>query len=254
MKVILFEIFGYPIRSYGLVVVLSILLAYGVAKSLTKNTIYQKHLPDFMMYSIVGAIIGARIWHVFFFQWPYYSKHPGEIFAIWNGGISILGAIFGGLIVMIFYTRYHKLNFWEMADYLAPALVLGQGFGRIACLLNGDAFGSPTGSSFGLVYPPGTQAYDTYGSQPLWPAEVWEGQGDFIIFALLFMLRDKKLPTGSIFFIYIILYSILRFMLEMLRGDSPRYLFEWTAGQWTSVLFILSSLVLFIYRMKKQAI
>ncbi len=254
MKVVLFTIFGFSVRSYGVVVAISILLAYGIARVLTKNTVYEKHLLDFLLYSMIGAIIGARIWHVFFFQWPYYSKHPGEIFAIWNGGISILGAVVGGLIVMFFYTRYHKLNFFEMADFLVPALVLGQGFGRIACLLNGDAFGSPTGSSFGLVYPPGTQAYDTYGSKPLWPAEVWEGQGDFVIFALLFMLKDKKLPQGFLLSIYIILYSILRFMLEILRGDSPRYLFHWTAGQWTSVCLIMVALTLGLYNFKKKAV
>jgi phosphatidylglycerol:prolipoprotein diacylglycerol transferase len=62
------------------------------------------------------------------------------------------------------YTWRHKFNFWEFADIMAPAIIFGQAIERIACLLNGDAYGSPTGSNFGLVYPEGTVAYNTYGS------------------------------------------------------------------------------------------
>jgi len=63
------------------------------------------------------------------------------------------------------YTRIQRISFWEFADIAAPAIILGQSVGRIACFLNGDAFGSPTGSNFGIVYPPGTIAYEKYGSQ-----------------------------------------------------------------------------------------
>jgi phosphatidylglycerol---prolipoprotein diacylglyceryl transferase len=93
-------------------------------------------------------------------------------------------------------------------------------------------------------------AYDVYQSQPLWPAEIWEGQWDLIVFVTLILLKNKKWPSGFLFLSYNIMYSIGRFMLEYLRGDSPRYAFNWTAGQWTSFgvimisLFILAVLVL----------
>lgn len=257
MRVHLFEIAGFSLRSYGLIVALAIILAIGVALFLAKGTKYRDHVLNISMYSILGAIIGARIWHVFFFQWPYYSEHLGEIFAIWNGGIAIQGALIGGFITGAFYTWYHKLNFWELADILAPAIIFGQAIGRIACFLNGDAFGSPTGSGFGIVYPPGTMAYAEYGSQPLWPAEVWEGQWDFIVFGLLLIMKNKTWPKGIIFLSYNILYSIGRFGLEFLRGDSPRYLLNWTAGQWTSTVVFIVSLSLIGYlvnRSKKNLI
>lgn len=247
VRVTLFEIGGFAVHSYGVIIAVAVLLALGVAYFLMKNTIYQAHLLDSCVYAIIGALIFARIWHVFFFQWGYYSKHLTEIFAIWNGGISIMGAIVGGAIGIVIYAWRKKLSFWEYADYLAPAVVLGQALGRIACFLNGDAFGSPTGSGFGIVYPEGTMAYDRYGSQPLWPAEIWEGQCDLIIFAILLILRNKRLPAGSHFLIYNILYAFARFMLEYLRGDSPRYALQWTAGQWTSVSLIFGSLLLIGY-------
>ena len=247
MRVILFYIGDFPVRSYGLVVALAVLLALGVAMYLAKDTKYQKHIPSLITYAIVGAILGARIWHVFFFQWSYYSEHLSEIPAIWNGGIAIQGALVGGFIAAAIYTRLQHISFWEMADILAPAIILGQAAGRVACFLNGDAYGSPTGSSFGIVYPEGTIAYEEYGSQPLWPAEVWEGQWDLVVFAMLLMFKNKEWPKGFLFLTYNILYALGRFMLEYLRGDSPRYALDWTAGQWTSVSVFLVSSALMVY-------
>lgn len=247
MRVILFHIGDYPVRSYGLVVALSIIIAIGVGHYLAKESKYREHVSNMALYVVLGAIVGARLWEVLFFQWGYYSQHVGQIFAIWNGGLSIQGALVGGFITGAWYTYAQKIPFWEFADIVAPAIILGQGLGRIACLLNGDAFGSPTGSNFGLVYPPGTFAYDTYGSQPLWPAEVWEGQWDFVVFSLLLIFKNKSWPKGTIFLAYNVLYSFGRFMLEYLRGDTPRYGLNWTAAQWTSMSIIVIAVLLFIY-------
>lgn len=246
MRVVFFEIGNFSLHSYGLIVVLAILLATGVALYLAKNTKYQKHILDMVIYVILGSIIGARFWHVFFFQWDYYSGNLGQIIAVWNGGLAIQGGLIGGFLAGAIYTWRNKLNFWEFADIIAPAIIFGQAIGRIACLLNGDAYGSPTGSNFGLVYPEGSMAYAAYGSQPLWPAEVWEGQWGFIVFGLLLIMKNRIWTTGFIFLSYNILYSSGRFMLGFLRGDSPRYLFELTAGQWTSLVVILLSLILMI--------
>ncbi|OXS54956.1 prolipoprotein diacylglyceryl transferase [Cohnella sp. CIP 111063] len=254
MRVELFSIGDFAIRSYGVIVALAILMAASLAYYLARDTPYQKHIPNILVFVVLGAIIGARIWHVFFFQWGYYAKNLVQIFAIWEGGLAIQGALVGGFVVGIIYAKIHKFSFWEFADTLAPAIIFGQGIGRIACFLNGDAYGSPTGSSFGLVYPEGTQAFDRYGSQPLWPAEVWEGQWDFIVFAILIGLKNKTLPRGFLFLIYHILYALGRFSLEYLRGDSPRYAFEWTAGQWTSAVIIVTSILIMLvmtYRKNK---
>jgi phosphatidylglycerol---prolipoprotein diacylglyceryl transferase len=255
MRVILFSIGDFHVRSYGVVVVLAALLAAGMAHFLAKGTPYRKHIPDMIPYVAVGAMLCARAWHVFFFQWDYYSKHLLEILSFWNGGIAIQGALIGGFAAIILYAKRHSLQFWELLDLLAPAIVLGQAVGRIACFLNGDAFGSPTGLGFGLVYPEGTMAYDVYGSQPLWPAEVWEGQWNLIVFVVLILLKFRKWPAGFLFLAYNVLYSLGRFMLEFLRGDSPRYAFHWTAGQWTSMGVIAASicaLLILILRDKQK--
>ncbi|MBM7646281.1 phosphatidylglycerol:prolipoprotein diacylglycerol transferase [Scopulibacillus daqui] len=245
----LFTVFGYTVQTHAVISIIAIIIGYGVALGLTRKTIYYKHIQDFIFYAIIGAIIGARLWHVFVFQWPYYSQHPLDIIAIWQGGISIEGAIAGGIIALIVYTYKHKLNFWEMADYLAPAMMLGQAIGRVACFFAGDAFGRPTHANFGVVFPKGTVAYSYYGSQPLWPAISWEIQGDTVIFSILliiFLLARKRLPKGMIFVFYVFMYDAERFMLEFFRGDSPRYS-GLTGGQWSAIVLTVISIILMIY-------
>lgn len=247
MHQILFHIGTYEVRAYGTIVAIAILLAAGMVTYMAKQARkYEEHVLGLVIWAILGSILGARLWQVLFFEWSYYSQHLSEVFAIWNGGMSIQGGLVGGFIGGWLYTYFNKILFWEFADLAAPGVILGQAIGRIACLLNGDAFGSPTGSSFGLVYPPGTYAYDVYGDQPLWPAEVWEGQWDLIVLALLFLLKMRKLPTGYLFLAYNILYSIGRLMLEFLRGDSDRFA-GLTAAQWTSAAVIVLAVGCMVY-------
>ncbi|GAX91645.1 prolipoprotein diacylglyceryl transferase [Effusibacillus lacus] len=251
MRVILFEFLGFPVRSYGLVVALAILIGIGVtlyfAKQAGKD---REQILNLSLYSVIGGLIGARLWEVLFFQPGYYLQNPVDIFAVWKGGMSIQGGLVGGVATAIWYMRRLKWSFWETADLFAPGMILGQAVGRVACFLNGDAYGSPTGSSFGIVYPPGTSAYAEYGAQPLWPAEVWEGQWNLIVFALLLILKNRPLPQGTLFLSYVSLYSAGRFALEFLRGDTPQYLFGWTAAQWTSLAVVIVTGILLLVTRK----
>ncbi|HEX6923265.1 MAG TPA: prolipoprotein diacylglyceryl transferase [Bacillales bacterium] len=254
MHRILFEIGDFPIRSFGVGVVVSIILAAGIACYMTKGTKYRGHVIDMLLLVLICSFVGARIWHVFFFQWDYYGDHLGQIFAIWNGGIAIQGGLVGGFAGGAYYTWRHKLNFWEYADYLAPAIIFGQGVGRMACFLTAGDFGEPTDAGFGIIYPPGTVAYATYGDQPLWPARLWEGQWDFIVFGLLLMMMNRKWPKGFIFLSYNILYSLGRFFLGFLRGDSAGLWLDWTAGQWTSVAVVIAALIVMPFILRKSRV
>ena len=123
------------------------------------------HIFDFTMYCGLSGIVGGRLWDVFFFDWPYYHNHLAEIPYVWQGGMAIQGACSSA-------RRRHRVyqipshRHLAFADLLAPAIILGQSIGRMANLMNGDAFGHPTGGDFGIVYPDTTLAYHTYGSQP----------------------------------------------------------------------------------------
>lgn len=245
----LFFVGDFPIRAYGLILSLSIILAIGVAYFLAKQDgRWHNHIVDIGIYSGIAGVVGARLWDVFFFDWAYYSHHLSEIFYVWQGGMAIQGGIVFGVGAGIIYARRHKIDILALADIVAPAIILGQAIGRCANLLNGDAFGAPTGSNFGIIYPETTLAYHTYGAQPLWPAEVWEGQIDFVIFALLLIFRAFPHAKGQAFSLYIMLYSLARFGLEFLRGDyaTPVFL-SFTSAQTTSLVAFILALIFFIY-------
>lgn len=245
----LFFVGDFPIRAYGLILSLSIILATGVAYFLAKQDgRWHNHIVDIGIYSGIAGIVGARLWDVFFFDWAYYSHHLSEIFYVWQGGMAIQGGIVFGVGAGIIYARRHKIDILALADIVAPAIILGQAIGRCANLLNGDAFGEPTGSNFGIIYPETTLAYHTYGAQPLWPAEVWEGQIDFVIFALLLIFRAFPHAKGQAFSLYIMLYSLARFGLEFLRGDYANPVFlSFTSAQTTSLVAFILALIFFIY-------
>lgn len=245
----LFFVGDFPIRAYGLILSLSIILATGVAYFLAKQDgRWHNHIVDIGIYSGIAGIVGARLWDVFFFDWAYYSHHLSEIFYVWQGGMAIQGGIVFGVGAGIIYAKHHKIDILALADIVAPAIILGQAIGRCANLLNGDAFGAPTGGNFGIIYPETTLAYHTYGAQPLWPAEVWEGQIDFVIFALLLIFRAFPHAKGQAFSLYIMLYSLARFGLEFLRGDyaTPVFL-SFTSAQTTSLVAFILALIFFIY-------
>ncbi|MBO5514555.1 MAG: prolipoprotein diacylglyceryl transferase [Schwartzia sp.] len=249
MHQFLFYIGDFPIRAYGLVLSLSIVLATGVAYFLAKQDgRWHNHIVDMGIYCGLAGILGSRLWDVFFFDWDYYRDHLTEILNVWQGGMAIQGGVILGAIVGIIYTKRHGIDSWAMADIVAPAVILGQALGRCANLLNGDAFGAPTGDDFGILYPSTTLAYRTYGSQPLWPAEIWEGQLDMAIFALLLMYRTTSHAKGQAFSLYVILYSVARFFLEYFRGDyAEPVLGLFTSAQTTSAVAVILGIAAWIW-------
>ena len=245
MHQFLFYIGDFPIRAYGLVLSLSIVLATGVAYFLAKQDgRWHTHIADMGIYCGLAGILGSRLWDVFFFDWDYYRDHLTEILNVWQGGMAIQGGIVLGAIIGILYTKRHGIDPWAMADIVCPAVILGQALGRCANLLNGDAFGAPTGGDFGILYPATTLAYRTYGSQPLWPAEIWEGQLDMAIFSLLLMYRTTDHAKGQAFSLYVILYSVARFFLEYFRGDYTNpVLGLFTSAQTTSAVAVILGVI-----------
>ena len=246
----LFFVGDFPIRAYGVVLSLSIILATGVGYFFAKvdGRGYEKYLVDIGLIGGFFGLLGARLWDVFFFDWDYYHNHLTEILNVWQGGMAVQGGIVGGVLAGGIYAKTKNLDVIHLADLLAPAIILGQALGRCANLLNGDAFGAPTGGNFGIIYPETTLAFRTYGNQPLFPAEVWECQLDIVIFALLLIFRTTNYFRGQCFCLYIMLYSVARFFLENLRGDYTDLAFGiLKSAQLTSVIAFTISAGIFIF-------
>lgn len=252
----LFFIGPFPIRAYGLLLSLGILSAALVAYFIFKKDGrgWHSHMLDFTIYVAVAGIIGARLWDVFFFDWSYYKDHLLEIPFLWQGGMAIQGGVILGAVVGIWYTKRYRIDSWAFADLFAPALILGQSVGRMANLMNGDAFGHPTGGNYGILYPETTLAFKTYGNQPLWPAEIWEGQIDILIFVLLLGFNLLPHKKGQVFCAYAFLYSLSRFFLEFLRGDYVNMTVGFKSAQLTSLIIMGISFLIFLYLQWKGSV
>ena len=253
MHPILFHIGGFPIRSWGVMVSLGVLAGTMLAYRLAKREGFDGELIyDYVIYAIVAGILGARVWEVIF-SWKNYLHDPVSAQEFWAGGLSVQGMVAGGVLVTIWFVRKHRLGFWRFADVLAPGLILGQAIGRIGCLLNGDAYGIPTNSWFGVVYKPGSPAFDVYGATPLVPAELMEGAGDLLILGVLLYLLRRKPFAGFIALLYFILYSALRFTLEFWRGDSLMVSGGLKAAQMASVLIAVVAAGIMVVKWRRQA-
>lgn len=210
------------LRWYGVLIASAVLIGMALSQRLAQmRQINPELVGDLLIWLIVGAIPGARLYYVLF-QWNYYSQHPEQILAIWRGGIAIHGAIIGGTLAAILFSRLKKCSFWRLADVVAPSLILGQAIGRWGNFFNSEAFGSPTNVPWKLFIlpehrPPGYEAEAYYH-----PTFLYESLWNLMVFGLLItlFLQFPKLKRGTLFLVYAIAYSLGRFWIEALRTDS----------------------------------
>lgn len=196
---------------------------------------------------IILGIIFARLYYCLA-NFDYYITSPLEIFNIRGGGISIHGAIIGGIIYLFILAKIKKINFWILTDSISFILPLCQSLGRWGNFFNSEAFGIPTNGEWGL-YIPRTNRPSKYLQYDLFhPTFFYEAFLDIIIFILLAYLVNKNTKNGTIFLTYLISYSLVRIFVEQLRTDSAAYIFNIPLAQVISILIILFSIITLLIR------
>lgn len=255
MHPILIQMGNFTIRWYGVMIATACFVAVWIAgKEGERKGIGKEKIWDFSLYAIIGAIIGARLYYVVFYNWAQLWDYPLSVFAVWQGGLAIHGGILGGLLVSILYTRKNRISFWKFADTVAPSLILGQAIGRIGCFLNGDAYGYPTEMPWGLVYSPESLAGQMFPGQSLHPTQLYEMLFNFIIFGILWKLRKNMKVDGHLFLLYVIFYSAIRIFVEYFRADKLTYLGDFSAAQSIGIMgIILSFILMFVLKRKNIA-
>ena len=240
-----FSIGFLTVHWYGLVISLSILVSYLFARFYAKYFGLKKETVDDLALILVPAgVIGARIYHVLD-HWQYYINYPLQIFAIWQGGIGIWGALIFGFLACVLYLRIKKIAIFPALDLLAIATVLGQTLGRFGNFLNHEAFGPPTNLPTKIYIPPEFRPPDFSKYSYFHPTFFYEAFWDFLVFSFLLFLSSKfKKRAGAVFALYLVLYGAGRFFLEFLRIDT------WAAGgikvaQILSFFSVLAGIVLF---------
>ncbi|MBK1988230.1 prolipoprotein diacylglyceryl transferase [Sphaerospermopsis aphanizomenoides BCCUSP55] len=223
---IIFEIGPIVIRWYGLLIASAVLIGVSLSQYLAQRRhVNPELISDLSIWLVIGAIPAARLYYVLF-QWSEYSQHPDRIIAIWQGGIAIHGAIIGGVVAALIFAKLKKMPFWQLADLVAPSLILGQAIGRWGNFFNSEAFGAPTDLPWKLYIPPERRPPSLANFEYFHPTFLYESLWDLMVFALLLTLFFRalsgkpRLKVGTLFLVYWVAYSLGRFWIEGLRTDS----------------------------------
>jgi phosphatidylglycerol:prolipoprotein diacylglycerol transferase len=223
---ILFEIGPVAIRWYGFLIASAVLIGTFLSQYLaTRRKINPELLGDLSIWLVIAAIPGARIYYVLF-QWQEYAQNPAEILAIWRGGIAIHGAILGAVIAGTIFARIKQVSVWQLADLVAPSLILGQAIGRWGNFFNSEAFGTPTDLPWKLYIPPEQRPPQYLNYEYFHPTFLYESLWNWMVLGLLLFLffwglrHRERLKVGTIALVYLIAYSCGRIWIEGLRTDS----------------------------------
>lgn len=241
---IAFKLGGITVRWYGVIMAIAFstgtIVSSRIAKKLGECP---ERIYDLAVLLAVCAIIGARLYYVLF-NLDYYTDNLMDIPAIWEGGISIHGALIGGFIGLWGYTQVNKLSLLKYADILAPGVIIGQAIGRWGNFFNSEAFGRPTDLPWKLFISPEHRPINFEAYSFFHPTFFYESIWNLIIFAILMFLvkNAESRPSGLIFFSYLSLYSLGRIFIESLRVDSIFNIYGVPIAQIASIMMLLIGL------------
>lgn len=241
---VLFRLFGFEVRFYGLVYALGFLTVYYYLKKNSEKLGFKSRVDvdAFVVYLFVGLILGARIGHVFY-NLNYYLRNPLLIPALWHGGMSFYGGLVGVVITALLFCKHYNVSFWLLADRLAPITALFLAFGRIANFLNSELVGIPTNKPWCVVFP----KVDNICRHPV---QLYESIKNLFIFGgLTITAKLRKLEKGVIFALFLALYGLLRFLTNFYRDEPLHY--GLNTGQWLGILVFIIGITL-ILKLKKQ--
>ncbi len=207
------------------------------AHGIDKNT-----AADLLFALFIFGILGARAMYIWQ-NWHDYSYDLWAVFRLQEGGLVWYGGLFGGLLLGTLYTLWRRWPILKLCDFFAPIAALAHGIGRIGCFFNGCCYGKRTESFLGVHFPG-----ESYAKIP---TQLYEALGLFAVSAVLFLYARKKRREGSVLWLYLALYAILRFCIEFFRGDNTHYALL-TLPQWMSAGLLAASLFLFFVQRKKK--
>ena len=232
------------IRWYGIMVALAVLTVvlwtlWQVKKG--ANVSYDTALTAALV-GIPSGIIFAKVLHVIDL-WQYYLQNPGQIL---NGaGLTIYGAVLGAALGIWIFSKVSKFQFSYFADMIAPGIILSQAVGRIGCTINGCCYGLQTSLPWGVVYTHPNSLAPL--GVPVLPTQIYEIVYNLIVFGVLLTLRRRIKPDGSLFLIYLSLYSLWRLGVGFLREGTP-FLFGLHQAQVIAIIILAITIPILILK------
>jgi len=224
---------GLSIRWYGLLIAIAVIIGTVLAQKLAvRRGVNPDLIGDLVIWLVIGAIPAARAYYVIF-SWERFQDQPWipilgglfnvpSMFAVWEGGIAIHGAIIGGVIAATIFAKINKVSVWKLADLAMPSLILGQAIGRWGNFFNSEAFGTPTNLPWKLLIPPDKRPTEFYAEPFFHPTFLYESVWNLMVFTILMGIFNKfpQAKRGTLVMVYLITYSLGRVWIEGLRTDS----------------------------------
>jgi phosphatidylglycerol---prolipoprotein diacylglyceryl transferase len=251
----IFHFLGRPVRWYGLMFAIGFVIGY---KMVEKEFKYEKEnlkwLDALLMYIIVGTIVGARLGHVFFYGWDYYSQHPAEIIMIWQGGLASHGGVIGVfLALLLFSKKYTKRNvFWIIDRVVIPTAIVAMLI-RLGNLCNSEIYGVQTSLPWGFIFE------RNHETVPKHPTQLYEALAYLITFFVvhrMYWKTDARSKTGLISGVFFIMVFTARFLIEFIKEDQEAFesTMSLNMGQWLSIPMVLGGIVLVFLALRKKKI
>ena len=240
-----FEILSLEIRWYSLAYIIGIILgwAYCKKKLITDQRILTQ-FDDFITYLIIGIILGGRLGYALFYNLKYYLENPFEILMVWNGGMSFHGGLIGVIVASLIFSGKRGVNHFIFLDLVALSAPIGIFFGRIANFINSELIGRATDL-------PWSVQFILIDNIKRHPSQLYEAFFEGVILFLLlrhFFNKNYLEYPGKISALFLIFYSLFRFIAEFFRSPDPQIgylILNLTLGQLLSALFLFAGSLLF---------
>ena len=254
---VMIEIGPLVIRWYALAYIAGLVLGWLYLRWLVQRPGWQLtplDLDDLLLYVTLGVVLGGRLGYVFFYKPAYYLAHPGEIFAVWQGGMAFHGGLIGVLVAMALFAYRRNIPFLEIGDPVAAATPVGLFFGRIANFINGELFGRPSDVPWAMAFPHG-------GPEPRHPSQLYEAalEGLVLFLVLFWLARKVRKPEhrGRIGGFFLVGYGFARSFVELFREPDAHLGFllggHVTMGQILSLPMIIIGLILVVRSYQAKA-
>ena len=249
------------LRWYSLMFLIGFLVGYKIVEKMFKHEgAPEKWLGSLLLWVMVGTIVGARLGHVFFYAWDYYSQHPIEILYTWEGGLASHGGAIGVLLAVLAFSKYtaKRSALWTF-DKLVVAVAMVAGLIRLGNLFNSEIFGHATELPWGFMFVNSPEWHAMYEGQACHPTQIYEALCYFTLFALLMWMywkKDAQTRPGLLFGTFLVGTFLTRFVIEFIKNDQVDFEATMTLnmGQWLSIPFVLAGIGLIIYAMRRPAI
>ncbi len=235
----IFEIGSLQIRYYGVLFALGFYLSYIIVQRFYKKEgLNPEQVDKLTLYVLLGAVIGARLGHIFFYEPAYYLAHPVEILKVWHGGLASHGGTIGILLALVLYVRKYEEKYLWILDRIAIPTALTAALIRLGNLMNSEIYGGPTELPWGFVFMQDGQ------TTPHHPTQIYEMLSYLVTFGLLWFIykkTGKSTPNGLIVGIFLMMVFGMRFLIEFIKNDQVAFEANMALnmGQWLSIPFVL---------------